>query len=163
MSELPEIRLVREEDLDSVLRIENESFKNPWARKIFSTLSRWRGCTPIGEKRRIYMRVAEEDNTIVGYVVWEENYRTEEGRILNLAVSAKCQRKGIGTALVQFTFTSMRDSEIRMCFLEARVSNQPARALYENLGMSLCGTNPEYYGDEDAVIYFIKLSDTRFC
>ncbi|MGY5875330.1 MAG: GNAT family N-acetyltransferase [Candidatus Thorarchaeota archaeon] len=156
---MPGIRLVCEEDLDSVLQIENESFKNPWALKIFSTLARWRGCTPISGKRRIYMRVAEEDCTVIGYVVWEENYKTEEGRILNLAVSVKCQRRGIGSTLVHFAFNSMRDSKIKTCFLEARVSNQPARALYENLGMLLCGTSPEYYGDEDAVIYFIKLED----
>ena len=45
--------------------------------------------------------------------------------------------------------------------LEVRPSNAAARTLYRSLGFRETGRRPRYYGDEDALLMTLDLSEDR--
>ena len=103
------------------------------------------------------MDVIEETNKIVGYAVWETNTRIEEGHILNLAIQADERRKGKGKMLLSHIVAHLKANSIRVCHLEVRASNMPARKLYESNGFVVSGEILGYYFDEDAIVYTMDL------
>ena len=72
---------------------------------------------------RIY--VAVQGNALVGFVAFTED------ELAWLYVHPKCQRQGIGRALVQFALDHM-DSEEKT--VEVLQGNEPARNLYRSMG-----------------------------
>ncbi len=112
---------------------------------------------PVEQNRIIFMYVAEMDEELLGYVVWEENVTEGIGHILNVAVKTERRKEGLGTALMNHAFDTLRSHKINSCRLEVRQSNNAARRLYERAGMTAEHEESRYYGDEDAIIYSIKL------
>src|SRR5208283_3682564 len=80
------IRMCRKGDLEGVLKIEKESFSDPYDRDVFSMLLQ---SEPEG------FLVAECDDGVVGYVASSARY----GLIFSLAVSAGRRRKRVGWLL----------------------------------------------------------------
>ena len=74
--------------------------------------------------------------------------------MMNIAVSPDYRRQGIGQALVERLVTELSAVGVRCLALEVRLSNEPAKALYEKLGFALAGRRPNYYRNpkEDALI-----------
>ena len=72
-----------------------------------------------------------------------------EFELLNMAVSECARRQGWAKLLL----TQVLGQHPGMWFLEVRVSNQAARALYEGLGFHTCGRRRDYYRSpvEDAI------------
>jgi ribosomal-protein-alanine acetyltransferase len=75
--------------------------------------------------------------------------------LLYVYVKPEHRRTGLGAALVRRLLTELEGRpEIEALFLEVRVSNQAAQALYRTLGMEMIGTRKNYYSDgEDAQIF----------
>lgn len=73
-----------------------------------------------------------------------------EREILNLAVDPSVRRCGIARALLQQEL----ENAATAWFLEVRVSNSAARALYRSLGFEDAGTRRGYYDEprEDAIV-----------
>jgi len=92
--------------------------------------------------------VAVRGGRTLGFIA----YRNAGGEceILNLAVSPEARRTGIGGRLVEQVLLEASGP----VFLEVRVSNHPARRLYEALGFKPVGLRPEYYRDppEDGIV-----------
>ena len=78
---------------------------------------------------------------------------------MTLAVSADYRRLGLGRQIVELLLERARAVGIGELFLEVRVSNDPARALYQELGFAPVGLIANYYRDpvEDAVAMRIEL------
>ena len=87
-SSLPflQTRPMREEDLDAVLRIEEDAYPHPWSRGIFAD------CLKVGYQCRVY----EKEGEIVGYSV--HSTAAGEGHLLNLCVAPQHQSQGRGSA-----------------------------------------------------------------
>jgi ribosomal-protein-alanine N-acetyltransferase len=51
--------------------------------------------------------------------------------------------------------------DARLVHLEVRPSNATARTLYRSLGFRETGRRPRYYGDEDALLMTLDLSEDR--
>ncbi|MFW9799694.1 MAG: ribosomal protein S18-alanine N-acetyltransferase [Candidatus Thorarchaeota archaeon] len=151
------IRPAEEGDAAKIKAIENGSFPRPWDEDLFRIISAWRGRVPIEQHRIIFMYVAETEEELLGYVVWEEDVTEGIGHILNVAVKTERRREGLGTALMNHAFDTLRSHKINSCRLEVRQSNNAARRLYEHAGMSAQYEESGYYGDEDAIVYGIKL------
>lgn len=80
-----------------------------------------------------------------------------EAELLRLAVAANSRRAGLGRALLRHSMTQLGRLGIHVLFLEVRVSNHGARALYENEGWVFQGLRERYYRDgEDAAIYRLE-------
>jgi ribosomal-protein-alanine N-acetyltransferase len=96
--------------------------------------------------------VAERDAEIVGYLVAREAAGT--GEILNLAVDPPHRRCGIARALLEAGLTALRHRQADEVFLEVRVSNEAAQALYRGAGFLPVGRRRAYYRNpvEDALV-----------
>lgn len=82
----------------------------------------------------------------------------DEMEIVNLAVHPARQREGMGEKLLRQVMTQKERDGVQKIFLEVRLGNFAAIALYEKCGFSPGGKRKGYYPDngEDALIYTIE-------
>ena len=145
----PTIRFFEIKDLNEVMDIERQSFKNPWSPNMFEALHQ---ITPKG------FYVAVIDEAIVGYAIflteqsWRHWSRKRTAHLLNLAVHPHFQNKGIGKHLVNKIISHIKRTEIEEIYLEVRISNTGALAFYKKFGFSGIGLINSFYGDEDAIV-----------
>jgi ribosomal-protein-alanine N-acetyltransferase len=140
------------QDLHDVMRIEKASFGSPWSQRFFLEEIRvdvsraWVACIP--------REGAEE---IIGYVCGR--FGAEEASILNIAVSSKVRRRGLGRILLQRVISEARVHHCRQVSLEVRRSNLAAQNLYGSEGFITKGIRRHYYSDngEDALIMVMPL------
>ncbi|MGI6150680.1 MAG: ribosomal protein S18-alanine N-acetyltransferase [Christensenellales bacterium] len=146
----PILRNMTVADLSMVMEIERDCFASPWS---YDELEA--DCTnPIS-----HYLVVEVDGEIAAYGgFW---HVLDEGHITNIATSRAFRRRGYGEMLLIGLMALARSLGIRGMTLEVRVSNAPARALYEKCGFVCAGIRPGYYPDnrEDACIYWAKLGE----
>lgn len=89
-----------------------------------------------------------------GFARWSSVPAAGEAELLRIAVAPSARRSGLGRALLRASEAGLGAAGIRHLYLEVRVSNAAARALYEAEGWRSAGTRPRYYRDgEDAVLY----------
>jgi ribosomal-protein-alanine N-acetyltransferase len=151
-------------DLDSVLKVEAESFVFPWSKRMFlaelgrGTVSRCfvAELTP-GDPLFDQTYRASEGNAVAGYIMsW---LVADELHITNLAVSPIHRRSGLAASLVEHALGEARENGAMWCQLEVRYNNTPARALYRKFGFREIGIRKGYYQDgEDAVLMGKDLS-----
>lgn len=106
--------------------------------------------------------VAEQDRKIAGYIMCRIEMGlsnlglsgvVKKGHVVSVAVMSEARRRGIGEALVNSAMQGMRGYGARQCYLEVRVTNQEAIALYKKLGFEVTRTIHGYYADgEDAFV-----------
>lgn len=99
--------------------------------------------------------VAELDGYVVAFVVAAFT-EDGDGRVLSLAVDERFRRRGIATALMEHVFDYYRQRGIGKVKLEVRVSNLPARKLYEKLGFRAAGMIRNYYADGEDAFVMVK-------
>ncbi|MDP1546555.1 MAG: GNAT family N-acetyltransferase [Anaerolineales bacterium] len=93
---------------------------------------------------------AVEDGQMVGFVAGDPRPRDGWGWIATIAVDPRCQRRGIGRALLQGCEANLGVPRVR---LTVRMSNQAAVAMYEKEGYGLIDVWQTYYNDgEDAMV-----------
>ena len=141
---VPIIRSMLPADLDAITAIEDQTYKFPWGRRIFSD------CLMAG-----YLCVVFDDDTeVIGYAI--VSVAAAEGHILNLCVEVGSQRQGLGGQLLEYLLGQCRRMDVARLFLEVRPSNNAAISLYESAGFSRLGIRKGYYqavaGREDALV-----------
>jgi ribosomal-protein-alanine N-acetyltransferase len=145
----PRLEIMREDDLDEVLAIENVIYTHPWTRGNFADSLR------AGYDCRTWR--LEKD--LVGYFVLMA--AANEAHLLNLSIAARHQRAGHGRALLREALDIARRRAARSLFLEVRPSNYPAQILYARFGFRRIAVRRGYYpahsGREDAFVYAIEL------
>ena len=101
----------------------------------------------------LVLRETGEGDRIVAYGII--SHAADEGEVVSIAVDPAYRRRGYGAALLQALFSAARTLGVRQIFLEVRVTNRPAIALYENCGFVQVGRRPNYYAalGEDALVY----------
>ena len=137
-------RRMSEADLDAVMAIEHVIYTYPWTRGNFAdSLSTGSHCW-----------IMEWQGAIVGYAVLMTG--AGEAHLLNLSVALAWQRRGLGRELLLYVFDFIKENKLTAMFLEVRVSNAAARALYAQAGLREIGTRRGYYpahaGREDAIV-----------
>ncbi len=89
-----------------------------------------------------------------GHALWSVQPSLGEAELLRVAVRPEARRSGLGRALLRESQARLEARGIRTLLLEVRVSNAPARALYEAEGWRGEGLRRGYYRDgEDAALY----------
>ena len=152
------IRSIILDDIESVFKIERDSFPNPWQDDVFFQLALSGGRYPVDESTIVIMDVMEKKGAVNGYVVWEEDEMDNRGHLLNLAVDSNFRRQGRGQKLLDHALLAMKEAGMETCELEVRESNLWARHLYENAGMMAVDRRVDYYESEDAIIYAITFT-----
>jgi ribosomal-protein-alanine N-acetyltransferase len=132
------------DDLDAVQRIERASFTTPWPAYAYRQ--------EIETNRLAHYIIARAGDDIVGFAgMW---MMVDQAHITTFAVDPKWRRQGIGAQMVRALLEMARPLGARQATLEVRLSNLPARHLYEKFGFRPVGIRPRYYSDngEDALI-----------
>jgi ribosomal-protein-alanine N-acetyltransferase len=151
---MTEILPMKYEDIDDVLKVEQECFAISWTRQDFERELKQ-------NKLAIYF-AAKIDGKIVGYAgMW---HVITEGQITNVAVLPEYRGLGIGRMLMEKIIKTGIEKEMIGITLEVKISNAVAQNLYTSLGFKPEGFRKNYYKDtnEDAVImwkYFTEFEN----
>lgn len=135
---------MRDSHIDEMLAIERAVYRFPWTRGNFADSmaagdGAW-GCRVDGE--------------LAGYCILM--IAVDEAHLLNISVARRCQRRGLGSALLAHSVRSARLGGASSLLLEVRRSNEPALTLYHAFGFRQIGVRKDYYpaedGREDALV-----------
>ena len=160
-----------EGDLDQVAEMEREAFPTLWPptnyrRELRNRIAEYLVCVEEGEYRtverkqgalrRLFRRnkpePLEQRRFLAGFLgVW---HMAGEAHIVSVAVREEYRRRGLGELLVIGAIEMGMARGAQVVTLEARISNEPAKALYAKYGFHEAGIRRRYYKDnhEDAVI-----------
>jgi [ribosomal protein S18]-alanine N-acetyltransferase len=137
-------------DVETIVRIERESFTSPWSEEAFRT--------ELTQNHFAKYMVMEIEGEIAGYGgMW---LIVDEAHVTNIAVREQFRGQGYGEKLLrEMMKTASWLGALRMT-LEVRVSNEVAQSLYRKLGFGPSGIRPGYYSDnrEDALIMWAELA-----
>ncbi len=152
----PPVRLRIEEmrvtDLPAVQLIEQASFTTPWPAHAYRS--------ELETNRLATYLVVRAADALVGYAgMW---VMVDEAHITTFAVHPAWRRRRIGERLLLALVDLARARRAREATLEVRLSNLPARRLYEKYGFRPVGIRPNYYSDdhEDALIMTTEALDS---
>jgi ribosomal-protein-alanine N-acetyltransferase len=132
------LRTMCQDDLPAVLVCEQAAYVTPWSEGIF------RDCLRV----RYSCLVAETREMIVGHGIMSA--AAGECHLLNICVHPLFQRLGIGRRMLRRLLALARREEADTAFLEVRVSNRGAIALYRSEGFDEIGLRKGYYPSADA-------------
>jgi ribosomal-protein-alanine N-acetyltransferase len=145
-------------DLQSVMQINRETLPENYTDYFFMDLH---------ERFPEAFVVAEEDHTIVGYIMCRIEVGLSnmglgglirKGHVVSIAVLPQARRKGVAQALLNTAMDGMRFYKAKQCYLEVRVTNDAGVALYKKLAFEFSRTVHGYYSDgEDAYVMSKKL------
>ena len=132
------------DDAESISAIEKISFGDPWSEKAIRESLLSPAVTSF--------KALDGDGRICGYAFLM--VAADEAELINIAVDLRHRRLGIGSALLSTILETAEKSGVCAVYLEVRMSNISARALYERFGFKLIGTRRNYYKNptEDAVL-----------
>jgi [ribosomal protein S18]-alanine N-acetyltransferase len=130
-------------DLTALAALERTAFDDPWTEAQLRDALGWPGAVAI---------VAENATGLIGYVLGR--VITDQAEILSLATAVPHRRRGVGRELLATALDAMVDRGARSAWLEVRVSNRAARAMYQAAGFVVAGRRRDYYRQplEDALI-----------
>ncbi len=138
------IRPMTEADLPSVQLIERASFTTPWPPQAYRQ--------ELEANRLAHYVVSLIGERVVGYGgIW---LMVDEAHVTTFAIHPAYRRRRIGERMLIALLDLAVDRHAREATLEVRLSNLPARRLYEKYGFRPVGIRPRYYSDnqEDALI-----------
>lgn len=136
--------------LDQVLQVEQRAYPHPWTRGNFLDTLR----------SGYHARVLLGGEELLGYYVAMQG--VDEVHLLNITVAPEQQRQGWGRVMLDALATWARGLSAQWLWLEVRVSNTRAIAIYEAHGYRRVGLRKNYYPDghgrrEDAVVMSLRL------
>ncbi len=143
------VRKFQSADMDAILELERATFgADAYDRNLFAEFARVCG--------NLFL-VAERRSQVCGYVV--TCIRGRRAELVSIGVAPDGRRCGAASALLAATLGRLRRRAVDRCGLMVRVSNAPARALYEKFGFRKVRTVRGYYEDgEDGLLMTKSLS-----
>jgi ribosomal-protein-alanine N-acetyltransferase len=126
-------RPLRTEDVPAVAALERESHLAPW------TAGNFVDALAAGYSMTVGVAV----DMVLAYGVLL--LAPGEAQLLNLTVAPRARRQGLGRALLKRFLADARLRGAEQCFLEVRVSNSAAIALYAAEGFAAVARRVAYY------------------
>ncbi len=138
-----------ERDISDIAKIELECFSHPWLADDFREVT---------QNPTSVFFIARDGDISAGFI--GAYLLCGEAQILNVAVSEKYRRNGVGRALINHLISYCRENHADCATLEVRISNNAAIALYESFGFERVGVRPRYYDCpvEDAVLMTLSIN-----
>lgn len=136
--------------LEPVLQIEQRAYPHPWTRGNFQDAL----------KSGYHARVLLAGDELLGYYVAMQG--VDEVHLLNITVAPNYQHQGWGRIMLDALALWARSLDAQWLWLEVRVSNIRAIAIYEAHGYRGVGLRKNYYPAghgqrEDAVVMSLRL------
>jgi ribosomal-protein-alanine N-acetyltransferase len=137
------IRWMIRRDMAEVLAIETENFEFAWSEDDFIRCLRQRNCIGM---------VAEHNDQVLGFMIYE--LHKTRLHVLNFAVAAPWQRRGIGTQMVNKLIGKLSDQRRTRITLEVRETNLAAQLFFRAQGFRAVNVLRNFYEDtpEDAYV-----------
>jgi len=135
---------MRVTDLPAVHAIERASFDSPWPADAYRS--------ELETNRLAQYLVVRAGDAIAAFGgMW---LMVDEAHVITFAVHPLWRRQHVGERLLLAMLDIAVDAGAHEATLEVRLSNLPARRLYEKFGFRPVGLRPRYYSDngEDALI-----------
>ncbi len=143
-----ELRAWVYEDVHSIAELEKECFSDPWNFQMLADSFVSENTVTV---------CAEQNGEILGYGFAVT--AGEDADIANIAVAPQYRRQGIGGEILKMLTKKAAEGGVKRLFLEVRVSNAAAMALYLRHGFIGRYARPRYYGDgEDALVMMKELN-----
>lgn len=139
------IRLIKRADVPRLVELEKELYQTPWTKEGFDIA--------FGKYASFY--VLEDDGQIIGYIGYLNT--GEEIDIAKVSIAKSHQGKGFSKKLMQHLIVVAKNIKAKYITLEVRVSNTPARKLYESFNFKQMGVRKNYYENEDGLVYRLDL------
>jgi len=139
------IRPAKENDIEQIQRIEEESFACPFSGEQFLKLY-------LSYKKIFF--VAGKNKEILGYIAGVRGFG--KITIASFAVKEEYRKRGIATGLMRH-FIKKAKTMVKTVELQARVSNKPAIFFYEKMGFTCRNILSGYYPDKEDAILYIKI------
>ena len=141
------IRPMEEKDLDAVMKIEEESFIDPWRLEDMYY--------DLYENPIAHLLVLTYDDVVLGFASYWVTYNS--ATIAQIAISEDARGVGLATLLLNDIIrrVSMVE-EVKMMTLEVRESNLAARKLYLKNGFFVSHKKLGYYADGENAIYMMR-------
>lgn len=121
-------------DAEAIAAMDRVLLQDGWEAPALATL--------LGESAAI-CRVARSRSRILGFVLCR--LIADECEVLSCAVDVGFRRRGMARLLLQAAFDEARRRGGKQAFLEVATDNDPARALYADLGFQIVGRRRRYY------------------
>ena len=143
------IKPMDKSDIDAVIALEEQAYgQHHWSKESFMG--------ELSNDLASYYSAFDENDKLVAYCgCWKI---LEEAHITTIAVLPEYRRKHIAEALLKTVIDECYKDMVKFITLEVRVSNVPAKGLYEKYGFKSLGTRKGYYQDnnEDALIMWTE-------
>ena len=138
------IREMNDNDLESIILLENELFTLPWHIEDY--------LYEIHNNEFARLFVLEIDNKIVGYGGLHIIF--DQAQVTTIGISKQYQKKGYGQLLLEYLLEISKINHCETISLEVRVSNENAISLYKKKGFETINIRKSYYSDnhEDAYL-----------
>lgn len=146
------IRRCEKEDIDAVILINAKTLPEHYSDYFYYEV--------LSEFPETFL-VAELGSKVVGYLMARIEYGfshlkrlglARKGHVVSVAVVEEHQGKGVGSRLVLTGHEEMAKKGATETYLEVRVTNTKAIALYERLGYKSTGKLEGYYKDGEAAL-----------
>jgi ribosomal-protein-alanine N-acetyltransferase len=139
-------------DIPFVADMETKYSGNPWDEtSLFTYFLRDDTLLLVADENDAIPDDENFDPQVVGFIGLI--FMPPESDILDITVLPEKRNRGIGARLMTELFTRAAQRGVDTTYLEVRVSNAPARHLYQKLGFRETGLRNNYYTDpaEDAI------------
>ena len=136
--------------MPEVLDIEGQSFEFPWSEEDFIRCLRQRNCIGM---------VAEQDDRIVGYMLYELDVK--QLHLLNLAVTESARRQGVGAAMVAKLRSKLGWGGRNRIMLRVSEANLPGQMFFKSQGFRAVAVIKDFYDNgTDAYQMRLHVADT---
>lgn len=140
------IRRWQQKDNPTIALLETLCFSVPWSEHMI-------GETFCAENFKGLVAVNKLTDKVIGYI--GVVFSQEDADIALIAVHPDFRRQHIGFKLIGEMIAELKKTNVQNLFLEVRVSNVGARALYEKAGFKAVGIRKKYYENtEDAIVMY---------
>ncbi len=145
-ADTPRIRAARSEELDDLLRLEQDSFAgDKLSRRQYRHHLR-------SSTARVLVAVGDRGLLASALMLFRRN--ASVARLYSIAVAAPARGQGVGMRLLDACETEARRRRCTRLRLEVRIDNLDAQRLYDRCGYRRIGQRPAYYQDgADAWLY----------
>lgn len=140
--------------LPAVLRVEQSAYEQPWSEANFTDSLK------AGYQAQLLTAGMAPQAHLLAYFVAMNG--VDEVHLLNITVAPAFQRQGWARVMLDALALWARGQGAQWLWLEVRVSNARAKAVYERYGFRHVGTRRDYYPGsastrEDAVVMSLAL------
>ena len=150
-----QLAAVAPEDVNQILAIDRSSFKRPWQKNSFlEELACNHAYSYV-----VWAQSDDRNAEIIAYVFLR--ILLSEMQILRIAVAAGFLNQGVATWLLQRCFRLARHKDVHSVYIEVRLTNKEAIALYQKSGFQFLAKRTHYYPEtgEDALVMVKHLKE----